>query len=164
MTLATILREPVERAKSHIFFEGNISHDNYRTRMGSIANYQTHYVLHNHNFHKIRDLGKKDLDRAQEMLEHFEVIGQTEEQETFKGLMYKMLGWTPANSSDHDHNLTPQGRKMRLTVAEEEYAKELNTLDAQLYNSFCAADGAPVPRRQVKRLCDASMYARSKAA
>lgn len=156
LTLATMLREPAARAKSHLFFEGNVDHDNFGERMRSISNYQSHYVLHNHNFHRITQLTADDRDRAADILQHFDVVGRTEEQGRFKEVMYGMLGWsTNDGSRSADHNITPEGQKLELTDSEEDLARSTNALDSDVYRRFCADGEAQLAqRRVVKPLCE----------
>ena len=156
LTLATMLREPATRAKSHLFFEGNVDHDNYGERMKSISNYQTHYVLHNHNFHRITELTADDRDRAVDILQHFDVVGRTEEQGRFKEIMYGMLGWSSNDGSKAaDKNVTPEGQKLELTDSEETLARSTNELDSHVYQRFCANEKAQQSeRRVVKPLCE----------
>ena len=155
LTLATMLREPAARAKSHLFFEGNVDHDNYGERMKSISNYQSHYVLHNHNFHNISQLTADDGDRAADILQHFDVVGRTEEQGRFKEIMYDMLGWSSSDGGEAaDHNVTPEGQKLELTDSEESLARSTNELDTHLYRRFCAdGEAQQAQGRVVKPLC-----------
>ncbi len=64
-----------------------------------------------------------------------------------------MLGFAPkGDSPDADHNVTPEGQKMKLTELEEGLAKITNELDTELYQDFCAAGDAP-PHRKVEPMC-----------
>ena len=151
LTLATMLREPNSRAKSHVFFEGGVTHDNFQQRMGSISNYQTHYLLHNHNFHKIQKLDETDQTRASQILQHFELVGRTEDHDKFKDFMHTVMGVPSAPNENSDNNKTPDGQKLQLTQDEELVAREQNLLDTKLFNGLCAPDGES--QRKVLPLC-----------
>jgi hypothetical protein len=151
LTLATMLREPTSRAKSHVFFEGGVTHDNFQQRMSSISNYQTHYLLHNHNFHKIQKLEEADQARAAQMLQHFELVGRTEDHDEFKAFMHTVMGMPNEPNENSDNNKTPDAQKLELTQDEELVARESNLLDTKLFNGLCAADGDS--QRKVLPLC-----------
>jgi len=156
LTLATMLREPNSRAKSHVFFEGGVTHDNFQQRMSSISNYQTHYLLHNHNFHKIQKLEEADQTRASQILQHFELVGRTEDHDEFKEFMHTVMGMPNEPNENSDNNKTPDGQKLQLTQDEELVAREANLLDTKLFNGLCAADGDS--QRKVLPLCRENMY------
>ena len=151
LTLATMLREPNSRAKSHVFFEGGVTHDNFQQRMNSIGNYQTHYLLHNHNFHKIQKLEDADQTRASQILQHFELVGRTEDHDDFKDFVHTVMGVPSAPNENSDNNKTPDEQKLQLTQDEELVTKEQNLLDTKLFNGLCARDGES--QRKILPLC-----------
>lgn len=154
--LATLLREPSRRAESHVFFEGNVNHDNFKDRVASVQNYQTHYMLHNHKFHNIRPLEDTDRQRASEILQHFAMVGQTEDHDRFRRFFMATLGWDEVKSDDVDNNKTPEDQKMELTQDEQQWVAERNRLDKDLYDNFCIESDAGA-QRQPRPICDRFM-------
>ena len=152
LTLATMLREPNSRARSHVFFEGGVTHKNFGQRMQSISNYQTHYLLHNHNFHQIKKLKNEDLTRAWHYLQHFEVVGRTEDHDVFKEHMHTLLGLSDEANDESDNNRTPDSQKLQLTPDEEFTVRQSNLLDSELYNGLCRREDEPP--RVVLPLCN----------
>jgi hypothetical protein len=142
LKLATVLREPVARTRSHAS-ELHLNHSAYAafaTTAGS--NTQTYFLLHN----AYQDNGvaprisPAHAARAHELLtSSFDLVGRLEELDAFLDAVAALLGW--AKPPPRHETLNQRPPSFSLSEAEVQLTHAANALDSQLYNSFLSTGG-----------------------
>ena len=167
VVLTTTLREPVARIFSHALWANAYglhperdSHSTFAAFARQFSNFQTKYQLFGSDWrtHELTTgnvtYESKLIEPALECLSYFDLVGRTEELDAFRDSVDERMGWPLLNQSVSElHNAT-QARRTFPTPDVWALARRYNTIDAQLYRSFCHRKADASPRRRTRALCE----------
>ena len=141
--LVTMLREPASRSLSQMYYDNKCRDDACAVDVvEKKSNFQTRYVIDNNCGYGVnscdRQLEHKDLEAAQRALTHFDIIGRTEEFDTFTTALNKAMGW-PLEQRAQSTNLTPKYFLFNVSDAGIQKFRDYNRADNEIYRSYCSA-------------------------
>jgi hypothetical protein len=135
LTLATVLREPVSRAVSNLYFS-KIPYDRVRNVAATYADTQVKYIMYGHEKNwpppLKGSLATPELaGKAAAVLSHFQLIGTTENLTSFATSVQSALGVT-VPCCHHVHSGTPH--PYNLTAEDLLWIRQHNAADEWLWN------------------------------
>ena len=141
--LVTMLREPASRSLSQMYYDNSCKDDACAVAVvQKKSNFQTRYAIDNNCGYGVnscnRQLERKDLEAAKRALTHFDIIGRTEDFDTFTAALNKAMGW-PLEQRAKSTNLTPKYFRFNVSDAGIQKFRDLNRADNEMYRSFCSA-------------------------
>ena len=158
LRLATLLREPVSRTASALFFNrvphGDLPRWVSRDKQG--GNAQAKYLLRTNHYPESTTGNSADewplLAPAAAALGRFDLVGRTEELSTFLSAVDRSLGLPAASTTTSggtikvggkeastEVNVTPEQFKYSLTPSDRSAIERTNQVDTALYQRYCAA-------------------------
>lgn len=156
---STLLRDPIGRTVSNIFYD-NIPSDDVERFVNFHSNFMARYLIYTYQWPEwLRRSGWKASDEerlrrpAETALAGIDLVGRTSELSLFVATLDALLGWPGRPVGKH--NTTPKRYKYELSEAQIQLIDIRTQVDNALYTSFCSSRcGSPSCDAALDNLAD----------